>query len=394
MEKRRVFVATVGDSTDPATRGGSPYYLQRAGHEAGFISGGLKLDTRGYAWKFRRGIWNFKALVSTGQFGGYQYSEAFLSELWRQAPEIRSGDILINYDFALFPKRISDDPTLEKWLYIDMTLEQLFDYYQSGKGLPRAVKNKALECEKEQHRQVTGIIAHNRWTANHLSNEYGFPSDKIHVAVPGANLDPDIESHWIEKESHSLSQRHDSRVKRNLRLVFVGKDWQRKGLSRLIGAFKIARQRKKEVELVVIGPQQEELPSQIAKTEGVVWAGYLSKRTQQQEFVELIGQCDIGCLLSHAEAGGICLREFHRLGLATIAPLTGGAPEYVLPGASDLVPPEATEEDIAEIICRLADNPDEVTERKRLSWEARETFGWDHTVRQIATFIDTTRRIQ
>jgi glycosyltransferase involved in cell wall biosynthesis len=119
----------------------------------------------------------------------------------------------------------------------------------------------------------------------------------------------------------------------------------------------------------------------------VVWAGFIDKRRELARFLDTIADCDVGCLLSRAEAGGISLREFCRLGVPTIAPDVGGAPEYVLSRASDLVPPHAPDEVIASVITRLARDREELARRRRLAFERRHEASWDKAIDSIGRLV-------
>jgi glycosyltransferase involved in cell wall biosynthesis len=101
----------------------------------------------------------------------------------------------------------------------------------------------------------------------------------------------------------------------------------------------------------------------------------------------MVAACDVGCLLSLAEAGGMSLREFCRLGIPTIAPLTGGSPEQVVEGATHLVAPDAPDAEIADILLRLATKPGLLARQKEIAWRERKAADWDRSVAQIGNII-------
>jgi len=108
--------------------------------------------------------------------------------------------------------------------------------------------------------------------------------------------------------------------------------------------------------------------------------GFVDKRTESDRYLDLVGECDMGCLLSRAEAGGIGLREFHALGLAVLGPDVGGAPDHAIAGASLLVRPEATDEAIAALLVDLARQPERVEALRAASWTQRRDALWETTV--------------
>src|SRR5207248_1430848 len=123
-----------------------------------------------------------------------------------------------------------------------------------------------------------------------------------------ANLDSAEYARWeIEEE---VRHRDDIEEKeRPLRLVFVGKEWHRKGLDRLLRALRLARRSGANIMLRVIGCRRELLPQDLRDTDGVEWFGFIDKRTEAGRFLRAVSYCDIGCLLSRAEAAGIAVRE-------------------------------------------------------------------------------------
>ena len=91
--------------------------------------------------------------------------------------------------------------------------------------------------------------------------------------------------------------------------------------------------------LRVIGCSPNALPADLRDVDGVEWAGFVDKSKDSARYLHLVAECNIGCLLSRAEAGGIALREYHALGLAVIGPNTGGATEHMIPDASIAIEP-------------------------------------------------------
>jgi glycosyltransferase involved in cell wall biosynthesis len=377
-------IAAVGDSTKPGTYGGIPYHLWQAGIDCGLPFDGLRLDTAAPVWRRRRFMWNLRQVAAGKGAGGYQYSDEFLEALWQQESPPQSEDGLLNL-FQLFPKTIVGRGLNKSWFYIDQTLTQLFDYYEMGRSAPRRLRDDAIARETEQYQQSAGVLCFSQWAARELQDTYKIPAQKIHIAIAGANLDARAVEKW--NGIPHLSKRDG----KPLRLVFVGKEWKRKGLDRLLRAMKIVRSRNVAAELVVIGVAQRSLPPELALTKGVTWIGFVDKGREAGRFIRLVSGCDVGCLLSVAETAGISLKEFARLGLPVIAPRTGGAPEYVVPGASNLVATGDTDEEIAEIICSLASNRNLLSQQQALAWQARAEAGWDRTVEKIARVVGMNR---
>src|SRR6266480_1879134 len=259
--KPRVYLAVVGDANSPVTWSGIPYHFLQAGKAKGLFDEGLALSADSREWQARRVSWNLMRLFQGDRRGGYQYSVTFLERLWAPVQHKLSDSVVVNC-FQLFAPSVIANQTIEKWFFIDQTLLQLFDHYGLRSSVGRRIAREAIEREREGYHAARGVIAHSSWAAKSLIADYDVPPDRVHVVVPGANLDPAEYARWeIEEE---VRHRDDIEEKeRPLRLVFVGKEWHRKGLDRLLRALRLARRSGANIMLRVIGCRRELLPQDL-----------------------------------------------------------------------------------------------------------------------------------
>jgi glycosyltransferase involved in cell wall biosynthesis len=377
----RRFLAAVGDSNNPVTWSGIPFHFLQAARSAGLLDEGLPLSTEGLVWQSRRAVWNLSSILKGDRRGGYQYSVSFLESLWKPVRNSVRDGIVVNC-FQLFAPSIVQDQTIEKWFFIDQTLQQLFDYYEQRPLIGRRIARDAIAREREGYHAARGVIVHSRWAARSLLHDYGVPPERVHTVVPGANIDSTSYASWEEEEQHRRAVQRDQ-APEPLRLVFVGKYWHRKGLDRLLGALALARRAGSKATLRVIGCQRAALPVHLRNIEGVEWSGFLHKRDGADRFLLAVAECDLGCLLSRAEAGGIAFREYHALGLPVIGTDTGGAPDHMLPGASVIVSTDATDEEISRIILELEADAARLKALRESARQQRHLALWDETVRRI-----------
>ena len=372
-----VAFAFTGDANDVSTFSGTIYHALSAAKELELPVRGLKLDVTAPGCRRRRILWNVVQLLTKGRRGGYQYSNDFLERLWAQDPP-ESGETLVNF-FQLYPRSVIEGHNGPKLFYIDQTLRQLFETYSEAKLLPEQFKAELIARETEQYQCATGVIAQSGWAATDVIESYGVKASRVSSVICGPNLSTATLARW-DQEALPPSQKAYGSA---LRLVFVGKDFERKGLRRLTEALSIARASGANAELVVIGPEKSSLPEEIAFADGLQFEGFVDKRNEEFRFVNLVSSCDLGCLLSHAEAGGMSLLEFRRLGLPTIAPHVGGAPEYVVPEASKLFQPDAPVDQIADTIVELSSDPEMLHKMKMAAWSARLSATWQAAVTEI-----------
>jgi glycosyltransferase involved in cell wall biosynthesis len=380
--KPQTFLAAVGDSNSPVTWSGIPYHFLQAARAQGLIDAGLPLSTDGLIWKARRIKWNLGRVLSGDRRGGYQYSRSFLESLWSPVLPGLKGNVVINC-FQLYAPSVIKDRTIDKWFFIDQTLLQLFDYYDSRRFIGRRIAREAIEREREGYHAASGMIVHSKWAAESVIRDYGVPSNHVHVVLPGANLDPIEYAKW-ELEEVEERGLEDDKKQRPLQLIFVGKYWKRKGLDRLLSALAIARLSGLKATLKVIGCRREDLPDHLRSVGGVEWLDFIDKRADASRFFRTLAECDVGCLLSRAEAGGIALREYHAFGLVVLGPKTGGAPEQMIQDASIAIAPEATDEEIADTLLNLERDSPWFNKLRSTAWQQRHSALWDESVRQIA----------
>ena len=375
----RIFLAAVGNCNDPSTWSGTPFHLLQAGKEAGFLHGGLDLSVPAGAFKLVRYFWNAWELLN-GRGRGYQYSDYFLNGIWRAKPAFRPGDRIINL-FQLFPNSIHSNDEIDRIFYIDQTLRQLFGFYPEASHVSLKRRQIAVEKERAQYERASKIITLCQWAANSVINDYGIDPGRVSVVLPGANLDALAYAQWERNRSRALSNGYCShKPGMPMRFVFVGMDGVRKGLNRLLEAMEIIPQVEQRMLLSVIGANRRSVSVSDRVASAVSWIGIVSKGTQTTEFLNIVGSCDVGVLLSRAEAAGISLREFQSLGLAVLGPNVGGSPEMIVPGAGLLVSPKATKEEVATLLESIVDNPSKVERMKRAAWQKRKTMSWFQTV--------------
>lgn len=378
------WLAAIGDANDIRTWSGIPFHELQEGRRQGVIDAGLPLRADGRAWAARRSGWNLASVLRGQGRGGYQYSVSFLERLWAPFRHEVRGTRVINC-FQLYPPSVVADDSVERWYHLDQTLLQLFDDYGLRNSIGRRIAADAFERERLGYERAAGVVMHSRWAAESVIRDYGIAPEKVAVVVPGANLDSDGCTRWANaRDSHARTGAVHGGP---LRLVFVGKQPERKGLGRLLRALALARTQGANCTLRIIGCTRENLPAELRHTPGVEWVGFIDKRRDAEAYLNAVADCDIGCLLSRAEAGGIGLREYHALGLAVIGPDVGGSPDHVIPEAATLVPPNATDESIAELLLALDAHRDRVERMRAVSWERRNEMTWAATLARMGELV-------
>lgn len=382
----KTFLAAIGDCNSPKTWSGIPYFFLQEAKKSSLIDEGLNLNPDKIFFKISRLIWNFYRLLFFNEKGGYQYSNYFLKTLWKPHLKIINGGNLINC-FQLYPKFILDRNTEKLYFFIDQTLTQLFEQYKVEKFIGNKIIKASLILEKNGYLKAKKIIVHSLWCKSSLINDYKIAEEKIYVIQPGANLFTEPYYSW-KKSLQILNINNNFNIDLPLKLIFIGKEPYRKGLDRLLLGIYEAQKLGAFITIKIIGSDRKDINLPHNKMPiNIDWLGFIDKTSKNIDYLSLISNCDIGCLLSRAEAGGICLREFHALGLAVMYSNVGGSPEHVIPNASIEIPLSMNEFEIGEKLFFLYKNKDEVLKLKKISMNNSETMLWSTTVHNIQKLL-------
>lgn len=221
-----------------------------------------------------------------------------------------------DYETALFPKRVAD-------IYRQHGVRRLLSFAWRYRHERRVLGSASL------------AVCNSEYTAETVRAAYGLDPGRlrvIHKAVDTetfrrpARLPPDPRPHRA----------------RGARLVFVGSDWQRKGLDVLLEALEAVARVVPEVSLAVIGPDPgEPALRNLLSTRRLADRVDLVGRASREAVACHLWHSDVFVLPTRREALGVAVLEALAAGLPVVAADAGGIPEIVRSGREGLlVPPE------------------------------------------------------
>lgn len=209
-------------------------------------------------------------------------------------------------------------------------------------GEGRMVRNAAL------------VVCNSNYTRERVRRSYGVrQSDRILTIHKAVDVD------YFDASKHLTSPEEE------LRLIYVGSNWKRKGLLDLMAAVSAIVDR--GVSLRVIGADREQVISAMPETEAlerqgiITFLGELSPDAiRKQLYVS-----DVLVLPSHAEAFGVALIEAMSAAVAVIGSRVGGIPEIIESESFGiLVPPRDVDALMLEIL-RLRDDMELLTRLRK-----------------------------
>jgi len=368
-------VAVLGDPEDINCWSNLPYFFLQAGKRAGFFQMGLPLDLR--MLRAPRLLWNACALLRRERVGGFQYTPQCLDLFMKHAAESGrlSGVSEIVSHFQLFPPFESSAKMGIRFAhYIDFPLPCLFHEYGIAQTIGRKTAQRALEREREQYHAARAVICMSNWSARQVIDRCEVPPQKVQVILPGANL-PDEAFLNLAGPSDGEEDIPDGKQV-PLKIAFVGKTAERKGLTQLVECTDILMRRGYRSLVRVIGPAQNQFPGHPR----VRHLGFIDKAREPLRLIQELRSCHIGALPSRHEAFGIAAREYLRCGLPAVLTRVGGLQDSVPADCAIFLPGHCTAGEIADCLEDLLKRPDYFLRLRRQARAQAPTASWSRTI--------------
>lgn len=209
-------------------------------------------------------------------------------------------------------------------------------------GYPRINKSyisRTLAYERNLYSRMDLIFPMSKWLAESFVRDFGVTASKVFPIGAGINLPRVIDIRYKDYDSP--------------RILFVGKDFHRKGGEDLLKAFRLVRKEIKDAELTIIGPQLESPP------EGVRCVGFVSKLSNEglDKLLSEYQRASVFVLPSLYEPFGIAFVEAMAHRLPCIGTNICAMPEIIQHGKTGYVVPPRDPESLAHSILMLLKDP-------------------------------------
>jgi phosphatidylinositol alpha-mannosyltransferase len=175
-----------------------------------------------------------------------------------------------------------------------------------------------------------------------------------------------------------------------LRLLFVGRAEERKGLPVLLRAFEALRNAGVAARLTVAGATPEEVAPYLMDHEGVEVAGRVSEHDKRR----LLRDADLVCAPSlGGESFGMVLTEAFAAGTPVVASDIAGYRDVVRDGVDGVLVPVGQPAELGEALLSLALDPARRARMGAAAREGAERFSWQHVTGQVLeTYDDAIER--
>jgi glycosyltransferase involved in cell wall biosynthesis len=313
---------------------------------------------------------------------------------------------LSSYYYSLLTKEISKSK--EKYRFNpDNVILQIGGHYNAAKAtnmdtfsyhdgnvaglmrspyLPKSLRNRALEAmkfEQDVYNSLNGIFVMSEYWRKSFIEDFFVPQDKVKNIGYGVNID--IPAPNIKDE--------DSK-----NIVFIGIDFDRKGGSNLIKAFKniVNMKNHSRASLHIVGPRQ--LPPSISSSgissDRLKFHGYLSRESPAdlKLLQSILNAGNIFVLPSRYEPFGNACLEAMLYGMPVLATDNWSFPDFVLPDITGalLSDPDNIEE-LTEQISAMLSNPEKT---KTMGQNGRklviDNYTWESTTQKMYSTIQVS----
>jgi len=220
---------------------------------------------------------------------------------------------------------------LPHFIYTD-NVEIANDYIPGFRNL---LPFQRFDLEKLVLRNASKIFTMSSNVQEAIVEHYGCQREKVSCVYAGSN---------VSAKTADSGQRNYF----NKNFLFVGRDFERKGGSILLEAFKLVRKSHPDARLTIVGCSQK-LSVPNCNAVGLVPLGEVSKYYEQ---------ASVFCLPTFSEPFGIALVEAMTYKLPIVATGIAAIPDFVVEGKSGYLVRPGNVQQLADALIRLLDDPD------------------------------------
>jgi glycosyltransferase involved in cell wall biosynthesis len=239
------------------------------------------------------------------------------------------------YAFTFQTQSIIDSslPGIPHFVYTDHT--HLANLYYPGFNRQRLFAKSWIECEKKIYQNATLIFTRSSNISKSMIDDYSCSPDKVVCVYCGSNV-PVTKDEVLDEHRFS-----------NKNILFVGRDWQRKGGPVLVEAFRIVLGTYPDATLTIVGCTPKlDIPNC-----NVVGSVPLS------DVKKYYMQASVFCLPTTLEPFGNVLIEAMAHKLPVIATGIGAIPDFILEGKNGYLVEPNNSQQLSQRIIELISSP-------------------------------------
>ena len=261
------------------------------------------------------------------------------------------------------------------YVYQDLSYDLLIRTFGGRRAVPgfpgvsARTFQRRLERQHDVYAAAAGVFCMSQWFADSLVSTGVVPPARVHVVPPGRTA----------AKSGGPQMPRTKGVRSDL--LFVGRDFARKGGDLVVAAFARARRERPDLTLTVAGPAEWPLTGGIP--DGVRFVGACSTQT----VADLMAAADLFVMPSEFEAFGIVFVEALASGLPVIGAASCAMPEIIQAPRFGRLLADREPDRLAELILDALDD-DELYRRCENARQATaRRYSWQTCAQTIADVI-------
>jgi glycosyltransferase involved in cell wall biosynthesis len=260
----------------------------------------------------------------------------------------------------------------------DATSASLVNYYPYFSHLLRISIWEGNALERRALRRANLVLYPSKWAAEAAISDYHIDKAKVHVVPFGPNIED------FPDEAAVMGKKQADRC----RLLFLGKNWERKGGDIAFETLLALEEMGVKSELTVCGV----VPPKSFSHERMTVIPFLDKgdEIQRQKLYSLLSTSDFLLLPTRAELYGMVFCEASAFGLPSVTTNTGGIPGAIEEGKNGfMLPLSARGTDYARVISKAYRDGQYYRELVKSSRAAfNEKLNWDAWANSVKRLID------
>jgi alpha-maltose-1-phosphate synthase len=257
-----------------------------------------------------------------------------------------------------------------KWPYVIMTdnTYALSDRsYRPWAPLNKADKAKWITWERETYQKARAVFARTHWLRQSLIEDYGVPEEKVVWVGTGSHFKPDsVPLHKAQDDGRTV--------------LFIGKEFERKGVPTLVKAFEIVRKSCPDARLLLVGREAKyDIP-------GVEVLGKINDRGRIRELYQ---QASIFALPAIFDPTPNVVTEAMTFHLPCVVSNGGGLSELVVDGETGYVIQPSNPEILADRIIDLLNNPEKRVSMGEQGFQRiQNVLNWNLVVERMLPYLN------
>jgi len=328
------------------------------------LHGWVKWAQLAASWHPNRDAWRMRFYLSN------RYRNS-LTRIMRAKLEKKAPGRAILQVGAMFDGPAAQHGPSYCFSYHDATIAMRLRSPFGSRGMSERFAKQAMAFERSVYQKVDRIFVMGEFLAQSFEEDFDIPPHRIVNISHGANLD-EIPQPDAAKD-YSIPE-----------VLFIAKEFERKGGPALLRAFARIRDRFPGAVLHVVGvptPPPADLP-----LNGVEWHGFLRKENPREndKLQALFKRCSVFVLASLYEPFGISVSEAMLYAIPPVITGNWGLGEKVEPGVSGVHVRPGHEDDLAVALADLLGNPAKAAAMGKAARErALDRFTWPSVIARL-----------